>query len=105
MKNEPSDMERQDYLAFVEDVFRILQSQLGGDPNQEGPDRRYGEGGFTYHAKNNDGDMQFIVSLPNALIRPKPRYVTIEWRAFKPDPQKAAERVLDAYEEMRKDVL
>ena len=105
MTNEPSDMEHKDYLAFVEAVFKVLHSQLGGDPNQQGPDRRYGEGEFTCHALNNKGDMQFRVSMPKALVRPTPRYVTIEWRSLKPLPEKAAEQVLAEYEDMRKEVL
>ena len=106
MKREPDDKQRDDYLAFVAAVFSILESRLGTpSSNQTGPDRVYGAAQFTYHALNDKGDMQFRVSMPKALVRPTPRYVTIEWRAYSADPKMAADLVLHAYDEIRKEVL
>lgn len=93
------DFDRQQYLAWIEAVYQLLHARFGGDAEQGGGERFYGELRVGHHMQSQLGDVQFQVSIASDLLRRVRRVGPIEWRAI--SPANAAEEIFTAYDRLK----
>jgi hypothetical protein len=89
--------------AWLEDVYSLVQAELGGDPNQQGrPERHYGGGRFVHAAAYKPGgefgEMIFSIVRLDGIGYPVKQVHTLEWYAIA--PAKVAAELVAAYREL-----
>lgn len=87
--------ERLRYRRWVEAIYRCIHASLGGDPEQGGSGRSFGEGRFTHDMTGKLGGVTFIVDLPKHPLHPSRRVGPFRWRDSQPG--NVCEEVLASY--------
>jgi hypothetical protein len=94
-------MSDSDYQAWLDRIYAELRVALGGEPDQTGSSRRYGNGLFGHGmAAKPSGDMGNVVFQVTRRDDPLHRMTTVgpsEWYAH-PDVTIVVKRLLEAFE-------